>query len=143
MQESDIYEVLRLRFHTHMRRHPDLEWEKIQAKIAGNPERLVSLRGMESTGGEPDVIGYDSKTDEYIFCDCSAESPTGRRSLCYDQLALDERKADKPKGNVLDMATSLRISLLTESQYRDLQEIEPFDTKTSSWIETPTSIREL
>ena len=126
-----------------MNRHKVLEWAQVQAKLETNAERLWSLNEMERTGGEPDVIGRDNKTGEYIFCDCSAESPKGRRSLCYDREALDSRKENKPEGNAGDMACAIGIELLTEDQYRPLQKLGKFDTKTSSWVKTPSEIRKL
>ncbi len=126
-----------------MNRHKSHEWIKVQAKLEANTERLWSLNEMERTGGEPDVVGGDKKTGEYIFYDCSAESPKGRRSVCYDREALKSRKEHKPKNNAIDMAAAIGIELLTEEQYRELQELGEFDTKTSSWVQTPTDIREL
>src|SRR5258708_26244141 len=126
-----------------MKRHKGLEWAKVQAKLVANPQKLWSLDDMEITGGEPDVVGYDKKTGEYIFYDCSAESPKGRRSLCYDREALDARKEFKPENSVADMASDMGIELLTEEQYRELQQLGKMDTKTSSWIITPPNIRKL
>ena len=126
-----------------MNRHQGLEWEKVQTKLEANPEKLWSLNEMERTGGEPDIIGYDNTTGEYLFCDCSAESPKGRRSLCYDRAALEARKKNKPKNNALDMAAAIGIEPLTEEQYRELQKLGRFDTKTSSWLKTPAEIRKL
>ncbi|EKO51801.1 PF14066 family protein [Leptospira kirschneri str. 200802841] len=126
-----------------MNRHKDLEWTKIKARLEANSEKLWSLNEMEKTGGEPDVIAYDQKTGEYIFYDCSAESPKDRRSVCYDREALESRKEHKPKDNALDMATSMGIEILAEEQYRELQKFGKFDTKTSSWIKTPSDIRKL
>jgi len=126
-----------------MNRHKSLEWAKVQAKLEANAEKLWSLGEMEKTGGEPDVIGQDKKTAEYIFYDCSGESPKDRRSICYDRAALDSRKEHKPKNSAVEMATAMGIELLTEAQYRDLQKLGPFDTKTSSWIRTPADIRKL
>ena len=126
-----------------MHRHKGLEWSKIQARLEANAEKMWSLQEMEKTGGEPDIVGYDKKTGEYIFYDCSTESPKGRRSICYDREALESRKEHKPKNNTLDMATAMGIELLTEEQYRELQELEDFDIKTSSWVKTPANIREL
>ncbi|HEY4652669.1 MAG TPA: DUF4256 domain-containing protein, partial [Pontibacter sp.] len=126
-----------------MNRHKGLEWAKIQAKLEAHPEKLWSLSEMERTGGEPDVVGYDANTGEYIFYDCAAESPKGRRSTCYDREALEARKEHKPENNVLDMAAAMGITLLTEAQYRELQALGTFDTKTSSWIQTPAAIRKL
>lgn len=126
-----------------MNRHQGLEWAKVQARLVGNNEKLWSLSEMERTGGEPDVVGYDKKTSEYIFFDCSAESPKGRRNVCYDREALESRKEHKPENNAMDMAAAMNIELLTEEQYRELQKLGSFDTKTSSWIKTPSDIRKL
>ena len=126
-----------------MKRHKDLDWANVQAKLEANPEKLWSLNEMESTGGEPDVVGFDKKTGEYAFYDCSAESPKGRRSICYDREALDARKEHKPKDSAVDMATAMGIELLTEEQYRELQKQGEFDLKSSSWIKTPSEIRKL
>lgn len=142
-QFEEVLSTLKTRFEKNMNRHKDLEWPIIQAKLEVNAEKLWSLNEMERTGGEPDVIGHDKKTNEYIFCDCSAESPKGRRSVCYDGEALKSRKEYKPKDNAIDMAAALGIELLTEEQYRKLQELGDFDTKTSSWVQTPTNIRKL
>jgi hypothetical protein len=144
-QNKELIRALKARFEKNMNRHKGLEWEKLQARLDSDKagEKLWSLNEMERTGGEPDVIAYDTKTGEYIFYDCSAESPKDRRSLCYDREALEARKEHKPKNNVLDMATSMGIELLTEQQYRNLQTFGNFDTKTSSWIITPTEIRRL
>ncbi len=140
---EELLGVLKARFERNMNRHKRLEWAQVQAKLEANAERLWSLNEMERTGGEPDVIGRDNKTVEYIFCDCSAESPKGRRSLCYDREALDSRKENKPEGNAVDMAAAIGIELLTEDQYRALQKLGKFDTKTSSWVKTPSDIRRL
>ncbi len=134
---------MKSRFEKNLNRHKGLDWSKVQAKLEANSEKLWSINEMERTGGEPDVVGYDKKTGEYIFMDCSEESPKGRRSLCYDSEALDARKEDKPKGTAMDMAASMGIELLTEDQYRELQELGEFDTKTSSWLKTPSDIRKL
>ncbi|WP_061233409.1 DUF4256 domain-containing protein [Leptospira noguchii] len=142
-QHEELLNILKDRFTKNMNRHQDLEWTKIKTKLETNSEKLWSLNEMERTGGEPDVVAYDQKTDEYIFYDCSAESPKGRRSVCYDQEALESRKEHKPKDNALDMATSMGIEILTEEQYRELQKFGKFDTKTSSWIKTPSDIRKL
>ncbi|TQE71634.1 DUF4256 domain-containing protein [Leptospira noguchii] len=142
-QREELLIILKDRFTKNMNRHQDLEWTKIKTKLETNSEKLWSLNEMERTGGEPDVVAYDQKTDEYIFYDCSAESPKGRRSVCYDQEALKSRKEHKPKDNALDMATSMGIEILTEEQYRELQKFGKFDTKTSSWIKTPSDIRKL
>ncbi len=140
---DDLLKTLQSRFEKHMSRHKDLQWAKVQARLETNAGVLQSLNEMEQTGGEPDVVDYDKKTGEYIFCDCSAESPSGRRSLCYDREALDARKEHKPKNSAVDMASDMGIELLTEEQYRDLQKIGNFDMKTSSWIKTPSKIRDL
>jgi Protein of unknown function (DUF4256) len=142
-QREQLLKALQARFESNMNRHKGLEWAKIQAKLEGNPEKVWSLNEMERTGGEPDVVGHDKKTGEYIFYDCSAESPKDRRSLCYDREALQSRKENKPKGNAMDMAAAMGIDLLTEEQYRALQKLGNFDTKTSSWVKTPSAIREL
>ncbi|HEX6171536.1 MAG TPA: DUF4256 domain-containing protein [Chitinophagaceae bacterium] len=142
-QREDLLKVLKTRFEKNMNRHKGLEWAKILAKLEADPEKLWILDDMEETGGEPDVIGYDKKTGEYIFYDCSAESPKDRRSLCYDRKALESRKENKPKNNAIDMATEMGIEILTEEQYRQLQKLGEFDTKTSSWVKTPDDIREL
>src|SRR2546430_14519358 len=126
-----------------MNRHKGLEWAKVEKKLEAHPEKLWSLHEMERTGGEPDVVGYDKKTGEYIFYDCSAESPKGRRSICYDRAALEARKEHKPKNSATGMAAEMGIELLTEEQYRDLQKLGKFDTKTSSWVKTPADIRKL
>jgi len=138
-QRDELLKALKARFEGNMERHKGLEW----ANVGANPERLWSLHEMERTGGEPDVVGQDKKTGEYIFYDCSAESPKGRRSLCYDRKALDSRKENKPKGSAMDMAAAMGIELLIEQQYRELQKLGEFDTKTSSWLNTPSKIREL
>jgi hypothetical protein len=140
---EELLRALKARFEQNMKRHKALEWENVQASLEANAEKLSSLNEMEKTGGEPDVVGHDKKTGEYIFYDCSAESPNGRRSLCYDREALDSRKENKPKNNVMDMATTIGIELLTEAQYRELQKLGRFDTKTSSWVKTPPAIRKL
>ncbi len=126
-----------------MKRHKGIEWAKVEAKLQASDEKLWSLNEMEITDGEPDVVGFDKKTGEYIFCDCSVESPKGRRSLCFDDAALESRKENKPEGSATGMARAMGIDLLTEEQYRDLQKIGEFDMKTSSWIETPSAIRKL
>ena len=140
-EREDLLGVLKARFEKHMNRHKGLEWSKVQAKLEANSEKLWSLNEMEKTGGEPDVVGHDKKTGEYIFYDCSAESPKGRRSVCYDRAALDARKENKPKTSALDMATEMKIELLSEEQYRELQKLGEFDLKTSSWVQTPAEIR--
>ncbi len=142
-RRNELLLVLKARFEKNMNRHKGLEWAKVQAKLETNAERLWSLNEMERTGGEPDVVGHDKKTGEYIFNDCSAESPQGRRSLCYDREALNSRKENKPKGNAMDMAAAIGVELLTEEQYRELQKLGTFDTKTSSWVKTPSDIRKL
>jgi hypothetical protein len=142
-QREELLRALKARFEKNMNRHKGLEWAKVQAKLEANIEKLWSLNEMERTGGEPDVVGHDKKTGEYIFYDCSAESPTDRRSLCYDREALEARKEAKPKDSAIDMATAMGIELLTEEQYRELQKLGNFDTKTSSWVKTPADIREL
>ncbi|MFD1928570.1 DUF4256 domain-containing protein [Sporosarcina siberiensis] len=135
--------ILQNRFENNSHRHPNMEWVNIQAKLEANTEKIRSLSEMERTGGEPDVIGYDVEKDEYIFCDCSAESPIGRRSVCYDQEALDSRKKNKPENSAMAMANDMGIELLNEEGYRQLQKLEKFDRKTSSWIQTPSDIRKL
>src|SRR5687767_8715337 len=142
-QREELLTALKTRFEKNMNRHKGLEWAKVQAKLQAKPEKLRSLNEMEGTGGEPDVVGHDKKTGEYIFYDCSAESPKGRRSICYDREALESRKEHKPKNNAIDMAAAMSIELLTEEQYRELQKLGNFDTKTSSWIKTPSDIRKL
>jgi hypothetical protein len=142
-QRDELLNALKVRFEKNINLHKALEWAQIQAKLEINPDKLWSLSEMERTGGEPDVVGHDKKTGEYIFYDCSAESPKGRRSLCYDREALDSRKANKPKDNAMDMAAAMGLELLTEEQYRDWQKLGEFDTKTSSWVKTPTAIRKL
>jgi hypothetical protein len=144
-QGEELLETLKVRFERNMNRHKGLEWPKIQAKLEAHPEKLSSLNAMESTGGEPDVVGYDKKTGEYIYCDCSVESPKGRRNVCYDGEGQEERekKGVHPAGNAIDIAAAMGIELLNEDQYRKLQKLGEFDTKTSSWIQTPTDIRKL
>jgi hypothetical protein len=142
-QREELLRALKARFESNMNRHKGLEWAKVQAKLDGNTEKLWSFNEMERTGGEPDVVGYDQKTGEFIFYDCSAESPNGRRSVCYDRDALKSRKEHKPKDNAADMAAAMGIELLTEEQYRELQKVGNFDTKTSSWVKTPSAIRKL
>lgn len=144
-QGEELLRTIKVRFEKNMNRHRGLEWFKIQAKLEAQPGKLSSLNGMESTGGEPDVVGYDQKTDEYIFFDCSAESPIGRRSICYDGEALKERekKGVYPAGNAVDLATVMGIELLDEDEYRALQQLGEFDTKTESWVKTPADIRKL
>jgi hypothetical protein len=142
-QRELLLRALQARFETNMNRHKGLEWAQIQTKLETNAEKLWSLNEMERTGGEPDVVGRDKRTGEYIFFDCSAESPKGRRSICYDREALESRKQHKPESNALDMAANMGIEILTEEQYRELQKLGEFDTKTSSWIRTPSEIRKL
>ena len=142
-QREQLLSALKARFEKNMNRHQELEWAKVQARLDANAERLWALNEMERTGGEPDVVGHDEKTGEYIFYDCSAESPKGRRSLCYDLQALDSRKENKPRDNAIEMAAAMGIELLTEEQYRELQKLGQFDTKTSSWVKTPSAIRKL
>jgi len=142
-QSKALLSVLKARFEKNMNCHKGLDWAGIQERLKANNEKLWSLNEMERTGGEPDVVGHDKKTGEYIFFDCSAESPKNRRSFCYDREALDSRKENKPKNSVLDMAAAMGIELLSEEQYRDLQKLRNFDTKTSSWIKTPPGIRDL
>ena len=142
-QREELLSVLKSRFEKNMKRHKDLEWAKVKSKLEASAEKLRSLNEMERTGGEPDVVGHDRKTGEYDFYDCSAESPNGRRSLCYDREGLESRKEHKPDNNAIDMADAMGIELLTEGQYRELQELGDFDTKTSSWLKTPSDIRAL
>ena len=142
-QQEELLRALKARFEKNMNRHKGLEWAKVQAKLEANTEKLWSLNEMERTCGEPDVVGHDKKTGEYIFYDCSPESPNGRRSLCYDREALEARKEHKPKDNAIDMAAAMGIELLTEEQYRELQKLGDFDTKTESWVKTPPEIRKL
>src|SRR5712691_4085824 len=142
-QREELLRALKARFEKNMDRHKGLEWAKVQAKLETNTEKLWSLSEMERTGGEPDVVGSDRKTGEYIFYDCSAESPKGRRSVCYDREALESRKEHKQEDNALDMAAAMGTELLTEEQYRELQKLGNFDTKTSSWVKTPSAIRKL
>jgi hypothetical protein len=141
-QQEMLLNALKARFEKNRKRHKDLEWANVQSKLEANAEKLWSLHEMETTGGEPDVVGQDKKTGEYIFYDCSAESPGGRRSFCYDGMALESRKEHKPKNSATDMAAAMGIELLTEEQYRELQQLGNFDTKTSSWVKTPVNIRE-
>ena len=142
-QGVELIQILKERFEKNMNRHENLVWSKIQAKLEADPQKLASLKVMESTGGEPDVVDYDETTDEYIFYDCAAESPSGRRSLCYDGAAWESRKANKPASSALEMATAMGIELLSETQYRELQQLGNFDIKTSSWVQTPAEIRKL
>ena len=142
-QHEEILEILKARFEKNMNRHNGLEWARVQAKLETNSEKLWSLNEMERTGGEPDVIAHDKETDEFIFYDCSVESPKDRRSICYDREALESRKKNKPENNAIDMAADMGIEILTEEQYRELQKLGNFDTKTSSWVKTPADIRKL
>jgi len=142
-QIKEIIGLLKARFEKNMNRHKDLEWEKVQSRLEAKREKLWSLNEMERTGGEPDVVGYDKATGEYIFIDCSAESPKYRRSLCYDREALESRKEHKPENNIVDMSATMGVELLTEDQYRELQKLGNFDLKTSSWVKTPADIRKL
>src|SRR5262249_6408109 len=142
-QSKELLGVLKARFEKNMKRHVGLEWAHVQARLGANAEKLWSLNEMEGTGGEPDVVGHDQGTDEYIFYDCSEESPKGRRSICYDPEALESRKEHKPEDSAMNMAAAMGIELLTEEQYRELQKLGDFDTKTSSWVKTPSDIRKL
>src|SRR5204863_3944935 len=142
-QREELLRALKGRFEKNMNRHKGLEWAKVKAKLEANPEKLWSLNEMERTGGEPDVVGHDKNMGEYIFFDCSAESPDGRRSVCYDREGLDSRREHKPKNNAMDMAAAMGIELLTEEQYRELQKLGNFDTKSSSWVKAPADIRKL
>jgi hypothetical protein len=142
-QREEILKALKARFEKNPNRHKGLAWAQVQAKLEANAAKLWSLNEMEKTGGEPDVVGHDKKTGEYIFYDCAAESPKGRRSICYDREALDSRKENKPKNNAMDMAAAMGVELLTEEQYREFQKLEEFDMKTSSWVKTPPAVRKL
>ena len=142
-QHEELLRALKTRFDKNMNRHKGLEWTKVQAKLETNTEILYSLNEMERTGGEPDVVGHDKKTDQYVFYDCSAETPKGRRNVCYDREGQQARKESKPKDNAIDLAAAMGIELLTEEQYRELQKLGYFDTKTSSWVKTPSDIRKL
>lgn len=142
-QREELLRTLKARFEKNINCHKGLEWAKVQAKLEADPEKLWSLNEMERTGGEPDVVGFDKETGEYIFYDCSAETPKGRKSVCYDREALESRKENKPENNAVDMAAAMGIELLTEEQYRELQKLGNFDTKTSSWVQTPANIRKL
>ncbi len=142
-QREELIQVLKNRFEKNINRHKDIEWSKVEAKLEANTEKLWSLNEMERTGGEPDVVGYNKKTGEYIFYDCSAESPKDRRSFCYDRQAQESRNKFKPKNSAIDMAAALGIEILSEEQYRELQTLGEFDTKTSSWVKTPSEIRKL
>jgi hypothetical protein len=142
-QGEELLATLKTRFEKNMKRHKGLDWAKVEAKLEANPDKLWSLSEMEATGGEPDVVGQDKKTGEYLFYDCAAESPKERRSFCYDRQALDSRKEHKPKNSAVDLATDMGVELLSEQEYRELQKLGEFDTKTSSWVLTPTNIRKL
>lgn len=142
-EQSELLKTLKSRFEKNMNRHKGMDWAKLQAKLEAEPEKLWSLFEMERTGGEPDVVAYDKKTNTYTFYDCSAESPLGRRSFCYDQKALDSRKENKPKNSAINLAETMGVELLSEEQYRHLQQFGNFDLKTSSWIKTPDEIRKL
>ena len=142
-QRNELLAALKARFEKNMNRHKGLEWAKVQARLEASPEKLWSLNQMEDTGGEPDVVAHDKKTGEYVFYDCAAESPKGRRSVCYDPQALESRKEHKPQASAVGMADDMGVELLTEEQYRELQETGEFDLKTSSWVKTPSDIRKL
>lgn len=142
-QREELFSTLKARFEQNMSRHAGLEWAKVQARLEANPEKLWSLHEMEKTGGEPDVVGHEQKTGEYVFYDCSAESPKGRRNVCYDRAGQESRKEHRPENNAVDMAAAMGIELLTEEQYRALQQLGDFDLKTSSWVQTPAEIRKL
>lgn len=142
-QRTALFKTLKARFDKNMKRHTGLDWANVQTRLEANPEKLWSLNEMEQTGGEPDVVGFDKKSGEYIFFDCSAESPKGRRSICYDREGLDSRKEFKPENTAIDMAAAMGVALLTEEQYRELQTLGNFDLKTSSWLDTPAAIRKL
>ncbi len=141
--QEELLKAMKARFERNMSRHNDLEWARVQARLESDPLKLWSLHEMERTGGEPDVIGHDKDTGEYVFCDCSAESPEGRRNVCYDREGQLSRKENKPENNAIDMATAMGTDILTEKQYRELQKHGDFDTKTSSWVKTPSDIRKL
>ena len=142
-QNNELIETLKARFEKNMKRHKQLDWAKVQAAIEASPKKLKALQAMEESGGEPDVVGFDKKSGEFIFYDCAAESPKGRRSICYDQQALNARKENKPKDSAVNMASAMGIELLTEDEYRELQKLGEFDLKTSSWVSTPADIRKL
>jgi hypothetical protein len=142
-QQEELLKTLKTRFEKNMNRHNGMEWTKVEVKLESNPHKLWSLHEMENTGGEPDVVGYDQKTDEYLFYDCSPETPKGRRNLCYDREALDSRKENKPENSALDVAAEMGIEMLSEEEYRELQKLGEFDLKTSSWVITPSNIRKL
>ncbi len=141
--KDELIKTLKYRFEKNTERHKGIHWSAVQAKLEAHPRKLEALYEMERTGGEPDVIGYDKNADWFTYCDCSPESPKGRRSICYDRTALDSRKENKPSGNAIEMASSLGIEILTEAQYRELQDLGEFDTKTSSWVKTPPDVRKL
>ncbi|MFC1947885.1 DUF4256 domain-containing protein [Chloroflexota bacterium] len=143
VQSEELLRALKDRFDKNMNRHKGLKWAEVQAKLGANTDKLWSVSEMERTGGEPEVVGHDKETGEYIFCDCSVESPKGRRNVCYDRKALESRKEHKPENNAVDMAAAMGIELLTEEEYRELQKLGNFDTKTSSWMKTPSDIRKL
>ena len=143
VKREELLGTLKARFEKNMNRHKDLKWAEVKLKLEANGEKLWSVNEMERTGGEPDVVGHDKKTGEYILCDCSKESPLGRRNVCYDRKALESRKEHKPENNAIDMAADIGIELLTEEQYRELQKLRSFDLKTSSWVKTPVNIRKL
>jgi hypothetical protein len=142
-QRDELLRVLKARFDKHSKRHRGIEWADVRGKLEANPESLRSLHEMEATGGEPDVIGQDREAAEYLFCDCSLESPAGRRSVCYDRQGLESRKEHRPENNAVDMAVAMGVEILSEDEYRVLQKLGEFDTKTSSWIRTPSDVREL
>lgn len=142
-QHEELIKLLKARFEKNMNRHKEIEWSAVEAKLKKNPQKLWSLHEMERTGGEPDVVGYDENTNEYIFYDCSPESPKGRANLCYDREALDSRKENKPLNSALDLAAEMGIEILSEEEYRDLQKLGKFDLKTSSWLKTPSNVRKL
>ena len=142
-QSNELLNVLKMRFEKNMNRHKSIKWADVREKLIASPDKLWSLNGMEETGGEPDVLSHDRKTGEYLFYDCTAESPKGRRSICYDHEALESRKENKPENSAIMMAADMGISILTEEQYRELQKLGKFDTKTSSWVKTPATIRKL
>ncbi len=142
-RRTELLSILKKRFEEHKKRHKDISWETILDRLDKNPDALWSLNEMEETGGEPDVIGYDKQNDRYLFADCSTESPKERRSICYDPEALESRKANKPRHSAIGMAEEMGVTIMNEAQYRSLQELGPFDTKTSSWIQTPDGVREL
>lgn len=141
-EQQTLINALRERFAAHPERHLDIDWERVQTKLEADPQKLWSLQQMERTGGEPDVVGVDGQTGQFLFCDCSQQSPTGRRSLCYDREALESRKKHKPDDSAVEVAAAMGIDLLTEEEYRALQELQPFDTSTSSWVKTPTDVRD-